>query len=410
MKKLLHQAQDAIGKFIQEYDLQNRIKVWIGVLGVWARALKNRFLKLSFRNKAIVSGAAALLFAGCLSFMLLFSSWLSSAGGQGGSAAGAAAAENALPGRALLCTVGFPLREMSPGLAEVGGIQMQAVMDSLIRGGDASIDGMKFNVRIALDGEKWGCLSGAEVNNPHAPKPLRIRYFDEGGNYLGHFTTREYFLPEWARDYTHMFLYDRNNIDVIPVPEEGVKLTYSINARDASFVKLCEISFAEIDAATVTNKDWIKNREQYFTQLVKSTHRQRMYFFGALVKNSLKAIQCPDGSTVTDRSALDDCAELIDSEGISKDGQMHFRLVETYAAKSDYRPLDKKVTLHLAEGHTVTFELGTIKYVVNDNSYYDDVKGPDRIVCGSYIDENTGIRTVFGIQKMLERINQLPKM
>jgi hypothetical protein len=93
---------------------------------------------------------------------------------------------------------------------------------------------------ILSETNKWMGRPGSKEVYPNT---MHVRYFDKDGNYLGHFKSSELFIPKW--------ISDSENIRVLLYPGQkstpfgkDTKLSYSINARDISFIEIVELSFS----------------------------------------------------------------------------------------------------------------------------------------------------------------------
>lgn len=151
-----------------------------------------------------------------------------------------------LPGRILRGDVGFPVKPLDEYDVKRGVKYTQVLADECL---DLKA--------VAIHNDQLSLLLAAKNNWPKPsvdyginPFPLRIRYFDKNGKYLGHFQTKEDFIPEWGYE---PFLkeggsfaksYEQNNVLLLPLAEEGTLLKYTINTRDADHIAIVEVSAA----------------------------------------------------------------------------------------------------------------------------------------------------------------------
>lgn len=105
-----------------------------------------------------------------------------------------------------------------------------------------------------IDKEKW--LRFPFSGKGFYPRPMMVRYFDKAGDYLGHFRTSSAFIPKWALDYSEI---EEGSYLTIPAGQgfadpgsyevrsfkSGESVSYNINARDANFIEIIELSVRE---------------------------------------------------------------------------------------------------------------------------------------------------------------------
>lgn len=208
--------------------------------------------------------------------------------------------------RPIKVIVGFDQEEVLPHLAKEGYISEQVFMDSLFDNPQAFISGSELIIKLNLKDEEWGCFKGSKfTGQPFPPLPLRIRYFDENGNYLGHFQTKELFTPDWTLPYMK-----KMNLEyVTSVKPEGIPLVYSINARDAHFAMFCEISFGDIQRGSVIKeKDIYRGKSSYYNII------EDQKVIGQIATPEIvKSIVAFDGSVIGDNEGIKEFCESLDS-------------------------------------------------------------------------------------------------
>lgn len=125
-------------------------------------------------------------------------------------------------------------------------------MDSELATAEAVLSGTTLKIFLNAK-EHW-----AKYGDSFICLPMTVRYFDEDGNYLGRFTTSEAFMPDWAFVGIKPGGYYSDAMGILsPTGRSGrykvesfnpnTPLSYKINARDAAFVRIIEISFNEIN-------------------------------------------------------------------------------------------------------------------------------------------------------------------
>jgi Uncharacterized conserved protein len=155
-------------------------------------------------------------------------------------------------GRKLAHTVGFPVDTLRQDLKEKGWEHLQVAADQCLDLKSASINDNQISLLLAVN-NKWPKMGEDMI----WCFPLLVRYFDKNGQYLGHFTTREQFIPDWGREvfFERAGSYiDAKQIQVLTLLEEGSQLSYAINARDADYISIVEVSMADISDKVVPNR------------------------------------------------------------------------------------------------------------------------------------------------------------
>lgn len=170
--------------------------------------------------------------------------------------------------RKVIGMVGFPVEPMPEPWKSRNFKWLQEVVDSCLKLGPVFVNENKLIITVKV-GETWvkGYDDGA-LN----PINLRIRYFDEDGDYLGHFSTKEMFVPEWGYDSCvkeFSRIYKKEAVALFrPIKESGTELIYKIDASKASLVHYIEVSASDVKKTYLKNegKSALITKEEYFNR------------------------------------------------------------------------------------------------------------------------------------------------
>lgn len=193
-------------------------------------------------------------------------------------------------GKPLRCTIGSPYEVKANDELWT---RTQIVVDQTLNAVTATIDDNDLHIAISCSAEKWPFYKNAFV--PARPYPLLIRYFDKDGQYLGHFTTKELYAPEWTLPYIHMYW----KLDGVVLPlQQSRELTYTINARDAAFIEAIEVSF-DVGGKDACRTSFVGyGKEGYLSYIFSPENRWRLLV--AMRPEMLREVKVHNKNTTID--------------------------------------------------------------------------------------------------------------